>query len=366
LEPYEKVLIDDEYLEEDPHAEISCDACHGGNPDAEKMEVAHEGIVSDPSFPDATKMCGDCHEEITSTNSNNLHITLKGFDTAIGMRTGSGDKIPPAVKKGMENHCYTCHSSCGQCHVSRPKSVDGGFVQGHRFMKTPPMDTNCTACHGSRIEREFMGKNKDCPSDVHYFKARMVCVACHTGDEMHGSDSSPASWREVENGPRCVNCHEDAVGPDAALDTHQIHDKKLSCQVCHSVAYKNCSQCHVGKDAKGLPFYKTQGSELNFKIGLNPNPSERHPYKYVTVRHVPVSRGTFDYYAKDAMKNFNVLPTWKLAIPHNIQRNTPQTESCNGCHGNKDLFLRTDDVAPDEREANSKVIVPDEAIPPHQ
>ena len=366
MESYEKVLILDEYLESDPHAQIACDGCHGGNPKAKEMEAAHQGLLADPSFPDATKACGECHGEITKTNSNNIHITLKGFQTTIGMRTNPAHAISPAVKEGLNNHCYSCHSSCGQCHVSRPKSVDGGLVKGHRFMKTPPWDTNCTACHGSRIEAEFTGKNKGCPSDVHYAKARMVCVACHTAAEMHGTETSPSVWHEVKNGARCEKCHKDAVGPNAKLKSHQIHDKKVTCQVCHSVRYKNCYQCHVGKDDKGLAFFKTKGSELQFKIGLNPILSERRPYKYVTVRHVPVSRETFNFYEKNALKNFSALPTWKLAVPHNIQRKTPQTASCNACHGNKDLFLRADDVAPEEREANAKVIVPDTAIPPRR
>jgi thiosulfate/3-mercaptopyruvate sulfurtransferase len=44
-------------------------------------------------------------------------------------------------------------------------------------------------------------------------------------------------------------------------------------------------------------------------------------------------------------------------VVHNIQRLTPQNQECNNCHGQADLFLTTDDVAPDELGANQAVIV---------
>ena len=47
---------------------------------------------------------------------------------------------------------------------------------------------------------------------------------------------------------------------------------------------------------------------------------------------------------------------------HNIQRKTPQTESCNNCHGNAKLFLTEADLKPYEKAANKDVVVT--AIPP--
>jgi thiosulfate/3-mercaptopyruvate sulfurtransferase len=77
----------------------------------------------------------------------------------------------------------------------------------------------------------------------------------------------------------------------------------------------------------------------------------------VVVRHVPVSPDTFSYYGDNLLPDFNVLPTWKYATPHNIQLDTPQNASCGACHGNPELFLTEQDVNPDEREANKDVIV---------
>ncbi|RPJ51747.1 MAG: hypothetical protein EHM21_01975 [Chloroflexi bacterium] len=82
----------------------------------------------------------------------------------------------------------------------------------------------------------------------------------------------------------------------------------------------------------------------------------------MTLRHAPIAEDNFDYYGKDLLSNFNSLPTWKYATPHNIQRKTHQNAACSNCHGNDDLFLTADKVKPEELEANQPVIVP--AAPP--
>jgi thiosulfate/3-mercaptopyruvate sulfurtransferase len=99
-----------------------------------------------------------------------------------------------------------------------------------------------------------------------------------------------------------------------------------------------------------------------FKIGLNPLQSPDRPWKYVPLRHVPIDPDSFAYYGENLLPNFDALPTWKYATPHNIQRNTPQTETCDSCHGNAEFFLTTDDLEYYEREANRNVVVDD--VPP--
>jgi hypothetical protein len=94
-----------------------------------------------------------------------------------------------------------------------------------------------------------------------------------------------------------------------------------------------------GKDKQGLKYFKTEASTMDFKIGLNPLQSERRPEKFVTLRHVPVDQDSFQFYVANGLTNFDKLPTWKLATPHNIQRKTPQNASCNACHGKATLFL---------------------------
>ena len=373
LEPYEKLLVDYDFIDEDVHGQISCEVCHGGDPTTADMEATHKGVVKDPTFPDATKACGSCHldeeghPEIAAMNPNNLHVNLNPFKNKIFMR--SDPQHHEAVTAAMGTHCMTCHSSCGQCHVSRPNSVEGGLIDGHLFQKTPPVETNCTSCHGSRVGKEFHGKNEGFEADLHHREQRMACKACHDADEMHGADGDYFDRYEVPNRARCEKCHptvqefsemeeELAKGKPLEHPSHAIHRDKVSCQVCHSLQYKNCYSCHVGKDKVGVPYFKTEPSTMDFKIGLNPNPTEERPHEFVTVRHIPVSPGLFDYYLKDAMTNVTAAPTWKLATPHNIQLKTPQNAECLACHDNHRLFLSEADTTGWEIEANQPVFVP--------
>ena len=96
---------------------------------------------------------------------------------------------------------------------------------------------------------------------------------------------------------------------------------------------------------------------MTFLFGRNPINRYERPYQYVPVRHVPIAETSFEYYGVESLENFDQLETWKYTTPHNIQRNTPQTESCGACHGNPELFLTADKVAPNELEANRHVIV---------
>jgi thiosulfate/3-mercaptopyruvate sulfurtransferase len=86
---------------------------------------------------------------------------------------------------------------------------------------------------------------------------------------------------------------------------------------------------------------------MGFEIGLNPLRSSERPYKYVVLRHVPTCSDECNYYGENLLPNFDAVPTWKYATPHNIQLNTP------------DLFLTEEDIRPEEMEANRDVIVPE-------
>jgi thiosulfate/3-mercaptopyruvate sulfurtransferase len=183
------------------------------------------------------------------------------------------------------------------------------------------------------------------------------CNECHPG--MEGSELAPPNHRyDGVQSPRCETCHVNvALGKDG-IRMHEQHSGNLSCQVCHSISYTSCDGCHVAiSETTGNPFYATDAHYLSFAIGKNPIRSYDRPYEYVTLRHVPVARDSYEFYGEDLLKNFDALPTWVYTTPHNIQRNTPQNESCGACHNNADLWLTVDKVAPEELEANLPVIV---------
>jgi len=359
---HEKVLVSQEFFRTG-HAEMTCEQCHGGNPAAAARTEAHKGVVKDPSeVPPFSKVdkivCAECHEEQVKTGSTSLHATLSTFPKVLRARAGNDAKNWDSVMEpGRGNHCTACHSSCGDCHVSRPKFAKGGFIQGHLFRKKPDMVNQCMACHGSRVGDEFFGNRGI--GDSHLAKKSMDCMACHPAGEMHASGEGLTSRYQLPQMPKCAGCHEKDLGKVAQ---HKVHAGKVQCQVCHSQDYANCYGCHTGKDANGVAYFVNQMETESFKIGLAYLGSGRSE-KYILVRHVPADKEVFDFYGKDAFKTFDNVPTWKATSPHNIQRKTWRSASCNHCHGQRSLFLADGDLLPYEKAANKPVVVPDDKVP---
>ncbi len=373
LEPWEKVFItEDEYLATS-HGNIACIYCHQGQQSPD-MEIAHKDMIVDPSAAGEENACTTCHADQTEHFEKSLHASLDGYWDALDQRS-----IPEnhaTLETMFGNHCSSCHTTCGDCHISQPGSVGGGFISGHVINKTPSMTRNCTACHGSRVGNEYLGKHEEIPGDVHFREGRMNCVACHTGADMHDSNAACAQCHDTSKAdfqvsnrysgaqiPSCESCHEQVGKTGDPIIHHTLHGEKLACQVCHSVSYMSCDGCHVAISEKsGNPFFETEASYMSFFIGRNPNPNYHRPYEYVVVRHVPASATSYEYYGENLLPNFDALPTWSYATPHNIQRKTQQTASCDACHGNPDIFLTEDKVSPEELQANQPVIISE--IPP--
>ena len=369
LEPWEKVLVDAKMFPQTVHGSILCTDCHEGVQSSDK-DTAHENMIARPSDSNS-EICFECHTDLDGVYQNSLHATLQGYWSVLDARSTLENH--PALEEAFGNHCARCHTSCGDCHVAQPASVGGGFFSGHVFETTPPMTRSCTACHGSRVGNEYLGKNEGFPGDVHFRDGRMNCVDCHSNHELHGQPSncsechtapeemtmSPADHRYAGlQSPTCESCHPNTILGKDNIEMQTVHGADLSCQVCHSITYTSCDGCHVAISEKtGNPFFETEATYSTFVIGLNHQRSYTRPYKYVTLRHVPAAADSFSFYGENLLPNFNALPTWAYATPHNIQTKTPQAESCNACHGNPDLFLTIDKVKPEEVDANLNVIV---------
>jgi thiosulfate/3-mercaptopyruvate sulfurtransferase len=348
------------------HGKMGCVTCHGGVEPAETREQAHKSEWT--AFPSKgeSSVCLQCHKTEAENFQKSLHFTSRGVaDPVLGVVVprANPDKLAE-LAEGMGNHCASCHTSaCGDCHISRPQFSEKGFINGHNFQKTPNPINNCTACHGSRVEKEMMAKgeyHEELKADVHWMPNGMKCTACHTVDTFHNPAAEYNHRYESQEAPKCENCHSGNKFEN--LQPHKQHAgltdsaTHLQCQVCHSQAYNNCYNCHVEKDSQGLGFFKTEDSWFDFKIGKNTEKSESRPYDYVVVRHVPVDPDTFSFYGDNILSNFDALPTWKYTTPHNIIRDTAQG-TCKGCHGNKEIFLKEEDILPQYRNANKDVIV---------
>ncbi len=362
MELWEKVFISQKFFATE-HGEKACAECHGGNPVAVERLESHKGVVKDPTevppFGKSEKIvCAECHENEVKTGATSLHATLSTFTKVMRARAGDDPHNWDAVvDQGRKNHCTPCHSSCGQCHVSRPKFSKSGLVNGHVFNKKPDMVNQCTACHGSRVGDEYFGSRGI--GDAHLAKLAMDCMACHPAGEMHASGEGLTSRYQLPQLPKCTGCHEKDLGK---TQQHQDHAGKVQCQVCHSQDYVNCYSCHTGKDDQGVVYFVNQMETESFKIGLN-YPGTGLTEKWILVRHEPSDKDVFDFYGKDGFKTFDNVPTWKRASPHNIQKLTWRNVSCNHCHGERSVFLAESDLLDYEKGANKAVVVADDKIP---
>lgn len=371
MEPYQKVLVDGLYFPTTVHGLIGCVGCHGGQQSPEK-EVAHTGLMVNPSI-DSGGICAQCHPHITAAAETSLHNNLTGYTTLLEQRGGN----PHTVDEILNTSCTACHTSCADCHISQPGVVGGGLIAGHNFDALPSMERNCTACHSAVVGAEYLGKHSGLAADVHYRQGELECVACHTGENMHGQPENctachagpesaqlpPPSHRYAGvQEPSCESCHASAATKQDDIMMHKLHGSKLACQVCHAVEYANWDGASFAENANGEAQLQPGEMTLAFLIGRNPQQTNARPYEFVTLRHAPISETTFDYFAENLLKTFARVETWEYATPHNIQRFTPQNQSCNYCHGNAEIFLTADNIAAEELEANRNVIV--EQIPP--
>lgn len=357
VEPQDKVLVSEKFFDT-AHGGLECTVCHQGDDSSNDKDGAHKGFKPQPSVTDARSTCGGCHAEISETAPDSLHATLATF--AGFLKTRASDETWDAIDHGRERHCASCHASCGTCHVSKPKYVGAGFVDGHVFNASPDPVNQCTACHGSRVGSEYFGSRGQ--GDVHLSKYTMSCRDCHTAVEMHAAAPEGLKNRyHLPQAPRCIDCHRDLQA--GSVYEHRIHNQKVQCQVCHSQTYTNCYSCHTGTDEKGIPYFINKLDREDMKIGFNSDPISGEDVKYVMLRHVPVEPELFAQYVKDGFPSFDASPTWKRASPHNIQRRTWQNATCNNCHGQRDLFLAKDDLLEFEVKANSGLIVADDQVP---
>jgi thiosulfate/3-mercaptopyruvate sulfurtransferase len=358
LEVWQKVLVDPEFLSDDVHSKPGCIACHGGTPGVIDKAQAHTGLYPKASA-NAERSCGGCHVGIVEQARTSMHRLQPGYLTVMSER-GADFTLPETVR-AYTTHCTKCHADCGDCHISRPSALDGGLIAGHEVKRVASVFVTCGGCHSARINDEYKGVHEGIPGDVHWEKAGMPCTECHTMEEFH--DGQHGTRYDTDPSVDCIDCHQDDVQLGGDNLQHTIHTNTVQCQVCHSAgAYKSCFTCHTGKDEQGIPYTTSDPSQMTFKIGRNPLQSESRPWNYVLLRHVPTNPDLWAFYGDDLLPEFDNLPTWKATTPHNIQKITPQNETCNSCHGQADLFLTAEDVDPAMLNANRGVIVT--RIPP--
>jgi thiosulfate/3-mercaptopyruvate sulfurtransferase len=305
-------------------------------------------MIRDPSAVGREGCSGGlCHGDIVRRNETSIHSNIWGEKAHVALRNGyaSFAEAPGHIKEAFQTDCSGCHTSCGQCHVSRPHTAGGGFLEqrvgySHQFIRTPSEENVCTACHGSRVSDDWNANQERVPGnlpDIHNDYG-YSCLDCHTED-MHGEGSADAEYTsryQVNDLPQCIDCHQ------ADRDDNDFHRQHwpngnaddgpdLACYACHSQQYNNCNTCHAGNWAG--EYLEDNSGEYRvyarFKLGRNPYYGQsdhvHNEADWIVLRHVPVSPDAFQPWGISTMSNYDVMETWKYASPHNIRRWTQRT-----------------------------------------
>ncbi|MEN8191544.1 MAG: hypothetical protein ABFS12_01930 [Bacteroidota bacterium] len=345
-QPYDRVYLGGagyDAFKNDIHGKLGCVTCHNGVEGTSDRTVAHSNnFIKEPSHSSDEK-CASCHPDIVARTKNSIHEQGWGQKMSPINRGGFGtepedfSKCPEDMKEGYSKNCFTCHATCGECHIIRPKIDGGGLINGHAFAKKPSMINVCAKCHVSRGWHGYAGIASGTKPDVHFTKQGYTCMSCHTKDEIHGDGNIYKTRYAMPQLPKCENCHS---GLETSNIYHEKHFNKFNCQACHSQDYNNCGSCHISGDDGHLS--KVAGgagarvpSHQKFKIAMNPLKTApysvdfngRDEYKLATVRQALSAPDSWDNWGVATLANFDVFPTYKYTTPHNILRWTARTDT---------------------------------------
>jgi Ni/Fe-hydrogenase subunit HybB-like protein len=262
---------------EEIHGPIRCVTCHYGQEGTEDIQLAHEGIVIDPTLGEA-HVCLACHPDLPAefpedrlrtphdavTHGESVGVACSDCHGGVGhgFDPVSGEFVCPMAvcldchqerQLGADlTDCDACHIgphepapavACSTCHQSteawrqvstgdHPVVLEGGHAE-----------VSCFACHTDSLPMETSGDTTcaDChqPPGDHYGGA---CEACHTpsgfGEARLPASEHPAPLLGAHQNAPCEGCHGDGQQAPAE-QCGECHDRPEGhlpgeCAVCHT------------------------------------------------------------------------------------------------------------------------------------
>ncbi len=247
-------------------AGLSCESCHGGNPDpklGDDMTAAMDPAFKANPFvgkPDRVKtpdFCGKCHasaEFMKRYNPSARVDVLSEYRSSLhGQQLAKGDPNVPTcldchgvhgilAKDNPGAGVYATHvaETCSRCH-SDPKRMAGyktahgdpmpvdQYVRWQRsvhanalFTKGDLSAPTCNDCHGNHGAM---------PPGVN--SVAFICGNCHGREaELFGKTAKHQGFVQhnelLAQGAKCSDCHE-GINPTVVASTHQFSD----CVTCH-------------------------------------------------------------------------------------------------------------------------------------
>ena len=283
------------------HDDLSCIDCHNGiNSDNEK--IAHLNLIKNPAnLVNAKKYCSKCHAEQTT------RVAISPMQTQLPIRNNlledwvekatSSDLSKAELKALADNHFQR---ACNACHIDQKREIflnensskGGGCVachsvnspNSHTKFTTQIPSSNCTQCHNrsARIGLSYFGKFEsegtkapfdkahtladgrhynEIHADIHYQKAGLDCIDCHTSFGVMGDLKAHKNMREAVD-ISCSDCHEPKF--DAPNETaKKLANLNPNLQISSQIAYthkKNSPLYNVAKNGdKTLIYRKKDG-----------------------------------------------------------------------------------------------------------
>jgi len=214
--------------------------------------------------------CTACHYTLPAGGPEAAGILGQVEPAATAGDIVAGRRPHPLISKKIpQANCLRCHNRSGRIGLSyigvfESEGYGAPFEKGGPSLKRLP---------GERFYLEL-------PADIHHQKG-MVCIDCHTRDEVMGDNNSYAHYEQALE-IRCVSCHAAAPGLTAKNQplpqigreesghvlTSKLDGKKhplkppkpetcaypgherLSCESCHSTWVPQCYGCHAKLDKR--------------------------------------------------------------------------------------------------------------------
>jgi hypothetical protein len=240
---------------DDIHAKsgFTCANCHGGDPNTEDMDAAHDakrGFRGKPKTVDVPELCGNCHadaafikkynpservDQLTEYKTSGHGKALAKSDTTaatcVSCHGAHGilpvkDSRAPVFPTHIAQTCHRCHGDAQlMADHKLPSDVYAKYTRSVHYealtRKGDLSSPTCNSCHGN---------HGAAPPQV--ASVANVCGTCHTifADQFK---LSPHAKGFADLGlPGCVTCHEnhEIVHPvDAFLST----GNQGKCGLCH-------------------------------------------------------------------------------------------------------------------------------------
>ncbi len=225
---------------------VTCVACHGGDPTTLELQKAHAAEAFFRGTPQRTEipqLCASCHSDPVmmkpyglrtdqfseyQTSQHGKLLAQGRRDVAVCSDCHTAHRILPAWEPRSSTHSENISLTCARCHSQRDQGVHGAaLAQGNTKAPT------CTTCHGA---------HGAAPPGVE--NVSTACGVCHIAERTHFKASPHKKPMDEQRIAECASCH----------GSHAIEpaERKLFdtvCTTCHSAGSK---EHRVGQKIKTL------------------------------------------------------------------------------------------------------------------